>query len=112
MRWYDRYPKLAKHLDELKDTDPDVRTRIVRRVLSLMRTEYPSLVSADSAIEFPLDIQRRRWYDKDPYLWLVMNGLSHAPETFLQKIAVILEQERVMQLMAHKVPSEAHSLRA
>lgn len=112
MRWYDRYQKLAKHLDGLKDTDPDVRTRIVRRVLSLMRTEYPDLVSADSAMEFPLDFQRRRWYDKDPYLWLVMNGLSHAPEPFLQKIAIILEQESVMLRMAAKAPPQAHSARA
>lgn len=112
MRWYDRYRKLAKHLDGLKEIDPDMRTRIVRRILSLMRTEYPNLVSADSALEFPLDFQRRRWYDKDPYLWLVMNGLSHAPEPFLQKVAVILEQESEMMMAADKEPCGSRTARA
>ena len=83
MRWYDRHEKLAKYLDGLKDMDPDIRTHVVRRLLSALRAEHPQLVSADSVLEFPLDFRRRRWYDKDPYLWLVMNGLSNAPHDFL-----------------------------
>ncbi len=93
MRWYDRHEKLAKYLDGLKDMDPDIRTHVVRRLLSALRAEHPQLVSADSVLEFPLDFRRRRWYDKDPYLWLVMNGLSNAPHDFLVKITGILEEE-------------------
>lgn len=29
-------------------------------------------------MEFPLEILRRRWYDKDPYVWLLFNGLRYA----------------------------------
>jgi hypothetical protein len=41
-------------------------------------------------MDFPLDINRRRWYDKDPYLWLIMNGLKYASDELLASVTKYL----------------------
>jgi hypothetical protein len=69
------------------------RDRIVRSVLELVNTRNPELVSPYAAIDFPLELFRRRWYDNDPYLWLVINGLQNADLELIEKVTVLLKKE-------------------
>jgi hypothetical protein len=83
-RWYDAHQKLADALETLKGTGSSRRSRIVNRIIALMNEESPGLLEK-YLLHFPLDQERRRWYDKDPFLWLMVNGLRYANHDLLQK---------------------------
>jgi len=36
---------------------------------------------------------KRRWYDQNPYCWLIINGLKYADDIFLQKVIDYLQRE-------------------
>ncbi len=91
-RWYDKYPKLSKYLDSFKDMHPKSRDRLVKGVLTLISEHDPNTIMEDFVVEFPLDIYRKRWYDDDPYLWLIFNSLQNASDTLKNKVADFLEQ--------------------
>jgi len=74
-RWYDQYPELAECLEGLKNMDHEMRDTMVRDILKLIRSRRPDLLEAGRSLEFPLDLHRRRWYDRDPYTWLAVNTL-------------------------------------
>ena len=42
-------------------------------------------------IEFPMTYNRR-WYDKDPFSWLIINGLKYANKELLNKIITYLKK--------------------
>lgn len=92
-RWYDKHKPLGKYLDSLKDMHPKKRDKLVRGILSLIREHHPDLLS-ESVMDFPLDLHRRRWYDKNPYLWLIFNGLSYAEATLRKKVSKYLHENR------------------
>ena len=83
-RWYDAHTKLAEALESLKGVDRDARGRIVAHVVELINERAPGLLEK-YLLDFPLDRERRRWYDKDPYLWLMVNGLRFAKPELLGK---------------------------
>jgi len=85
-RWYDRHVKLGKYLEALRNLTPRERNPIVRKLLDLIRTRQPSLVDENHAVEFPLDLYRRRWYDKEPLLWLLFNALRDADESLRDEV--------------------------
>ena len=85
MRWYDKNVKLAKYLDSLKEMPGAKRDKIIIEIMVLIKENNPTLLD-DFVSEFPLSLNRRRWYDKDPYLWLLFNGLKYANEDLLQTV--------------------------
>jgi hypothetical protein len=89
MRWYDKYPKLAKLLEGLKDIRGDRRDEIISGVMLLIKQNAPNLLER-YVLDFPLDIKRRRWYDCDPYLWLIFNGLQYASKPLIEKATKFL----------------------
>jgi hypothetical protein len=91
-RWYDKHKKLSRYLGSLKDMPPAARDEIIRGTFALINEMEPELISADSARRFPLDIQRRRWYDDDPYLWLIFHGLEHAHQCLLETVEQYYEK--------------------
>lgn len=91
-RWYDKRPHLGKILDEFKEMDPITREPIIKGVMDLVQQYEPSLLSYEKALDFPLDFKRRRWYDNDPYLWVMFNILKVADDTLLQSAEDYLEK--------------------
>ena len=91
-RWYDKYPKLAKYLDSFKGMHPKTRDNLVKGVLTLINENDPDTIMENFVMEFPLDIYKKRWYDDDPYLWLIFNSLQNAGDTLKEKVASFLEQ--------------------
>jgi len=92
MRWYDRYPELRRQLDGIKEMEEERRDYLIQGIMRLIKEHHPSLLE-EFVIHFPLEINRRRWYDRDPYLWLVINGLQYASADLLTKVTAFLEQE-------------------
>lgn len=92
-RWYDKRPHLGKRLDALKEIDQKIRDPIVKGVMDLVQQYDPSLLSYEKALDFPLDFNRRRWYDNDPYLWVMFNILKIADDTLLQSVEDYLGKE-------------------
>ncbi|MBU0485536.1 MAG: hypothetical protein KKB30_13605 [Proteobacteria bacterium] len=92
-RWYDKHEKLRKNIDKLKFSEKNFRDYLLSGVMVLIKKHRPRLLE-DFVQDFPLEIHRRRWYDKDPYLWLIINGLRHADQELLDEVASYMEAEQ------------------
>ncbi len=92
-RWYDKYEKLGRHIDAMKEMDPGRRDTLIQGIMTIMRRHCPDLLER-FVLDFPLDISRKRWYDSDPYLWLTINGLQHAPSDILATVTLYLDEEQ------------------
>ncbi len=84
-RWYDRYDKLGEYLELMAELSPEQRDELVKGIMVIIKRESPDFLT-DVVLQFPLDLFRRRWYDKDPYLWLVFNGLEYADDAVVEKV--------------------------
>ncbi len=93
-RWYDKKRVLAGYLEGLKELEKKPRERIVRDLTELIRSYEPEVLE-EFILEFPLDMYRRRWYDKDPLLWLIFNGLQLATDSLLDRIVEYFENQSV-----------------
>ena len=74
-------------------TDANFRDYLLSGVMGIIRSHDRQLLDKFVS-EFPLDFNRRRWYDQDPYLWLIVNGLSYAGQDLLDAVADYLENEQ------------------
>ena len=92
-RWYDNHSNLGKRLDAFKEINQKTRDPIIKCVMDLVQQCEPSLLSYEKAFDFPFDFNRRRWYDNDPYLWVMFNVLKIADDTLLQSVEDYLEKE-------------------
>ncbi len=99
-RWYDKHPKLARCLECLKEMESKARDRLVQEVIELINSSNARHVMEDFVMEFPLDIYRRRWYDQDPYLWLIFNSLRYADKVLLGKVTKYLQSNIEMRKFA------------
>lgn len=84
-RWYDRHDELGEYLDLMAELSPEQRDELVKGIMAIIKRESPDFLT-DLVLQFPLDLFRRRWYDKDPYLWLVFNGLEYADDAVVEKV--------------------------
>ena len=92
-RWYDQHPIIGKKLDAFEEMDATLKDHLIKGVMVIVTNYDPGLLSYEKAFEFPLSIKRDRWYDSDPYLWLMFNTLMMADEELLQSISDYLEIE-------------------
>ncbi len=92
-RWYDKYEKLGQQIENLKEMDPEQRDALIKGIMTIIKEKSPELLE-DFMLEFPIKIKRRRWYDNDPYLWLLMNGLKNGEDELLLRVADFLEENR------------------
>jgi|WetSurMetagenome_2_1015567.scaffolds.fasta_scaffold495650_1 hypothetical protein len=90
-RWYDAHDRLAHVLEWLKELPNGPRNRIVKQVIDLLNGGAPGLLEK-YLLEFPLDQERRRWYDRDPFLWLMVNGLRYANPDLLHDATMLMER--------------------
>ncbi len=94
-RWYDEHERFSQQLDLLKDCDEEKRDDIVQGMILIIRENDASSILEDFILEFPLDFYRKRWYDQDPYLWLVINGLKHASKELIDIITDYMEKSHL-----------------
>ena len=91
-RWYDKYDTLKKNLESFRDVDTKSQDELVKGVMTIIRERNPELLSFQQTVEFPLDAKRRRWYDGDPDLWLMINTLQSADEETIKEVDRFLEE--------------------
>jgi len=89
-RWYDKYPELRKFIDDLKNMEKGERETIILD-MQRMIMEYDNELIDRHVHEFPMTY-RRRWYDKDPYSWLVINALEYVDDDLLTDIILYLKE--------------------
>lgn len=89
-RWYDKYTQLKIYLDDLRDMPTGKRNAIAKKILEIIHSHEPELIDT-YAMDFPLDISRRRWYDRDPRLWLMFNALEHADPAVMAQVITFFE---------------------
>jgi hypothetical protein len=94
LRWYDKNNRLSSLLESLKDMPAGKRDKLISGMMALVKSESSDLLD-QFVMDFPLDINRRRWYDKDPYLWLIMNGLKYASDELLVSVTKYLSVNKV-----------------
>jgi len=90
-RWYDENPELRKLLEKLKKLEKYERDVIFEDIKKL-DDDFDSKLIDRHVMEFPMNL-RRRWYDRDPYSWLVINGLKYADDVLLAKVIVCLKEK-------------------
>lgn len=90
-RWYDKHPELAQYLERFRTMEVKRRDTLVKGIVALARKSAPSIFE-DFLLDFPLDLHRRRWYDRDPYLWLMFNGLAYAKEDVVGAVTRYLRE--------------------
>ncbi|MGD9201825.1 MAG: hypothetical protein PVI26_09695 [Chitinispirillia bacterium] len=91
-RWYDKDKTLRALLDSLKPMKKKQRDEICTAIIELIKENQSELID-EMVMEFPLELHQRRWYDKDPYLWLIFNGLSKASDELLEKVKKYLKKK-------------------
>ncbi len=91
-RWYDKYEKLGNYIDAMKDMAASRRDHLIKGVVYIIRKDNPDLLEK-FVMDFPLEFSRQRWYDKDPYLWLTINGLQYGDPDLLETVALYLEEQ-------------------
>ncbi|MFW8601080.1 hypothetical protein ACOHYD_06320 [Desulfobacterota bacterium M19] len=104
MRWYDKYEKLGRHIDAMKDMDSNRRDALLQGIMAIIRRHSPDLLEK-FILEFPLDNSRQRWYDSDPYLWLTINGLQHGRPDLLETVALYMAEEEEAASRAEETDS-------
>jgi hypothetical protein len=90
-RWYDSNDKLRNYIESLQNVEPELRNKIVRDLMECVRERNPSLL--DSFVEeYPLESRHQRWYDQDPYLWILLNGLKYADDDIITCVIDYFEE--------------------
>ena len=83
-RWYDDNPRLALLLNLLRNQDKGCRDNIINELKDIIIYYDDSLIDIH-VVDFPMT-EKRRWYDKDPYSWLVINSIKYADNELLSRI--------------------------
>ncbi len=90
-RWYDANRKLRYYLGYLQHVDRPLREKIVRDLMDLVK-EYDGVLLDRFAEEYPLEIRKQRWYDQNPYLWILFNGLRYASDELVDIVIEYFER--------------------
>lgn len=91
-RWYDKYDTLGKNLDKLKGMEQTKLDKLIVGIINIAKEHDPNLLH-EFLKQLPMNISRKRWYDKDPYLWIIFNGLKYADQSLLKKVDKYLLKE-------------------
>ena len=82
-RWYDRNRKLKYYLESLQRVERPLREKIVKEIMAVVK-EHDGALLDRFAEEYPLEIRKQRWYDQNPYLWILYNGLRYASDEVIE----------------------------
>jgi hypothetical protein len=76
-------------LENLRFSERGIQKSIVKGVEKVLTREDPRFIDKVSD-RFPMDPLKRRWYDKDPYLWLVINSLLYTDRRVIDEVVVLI----------------------
>jgi hypothetical protein len=83
--WHHKHQGLSWVLEKLRLVEGQERYNIVEGLKEIITKKDPDFI--DRICEkFPLSHHRRTWYDKDPYLWLVINSLRYADHKKINEV--------------------------
>ncbi len=88
-RWYDKYPDLSDRMEKVKDLKKRERDIIILDINDRIM-DYDNELINRHVLEFPMTY-RRRWYDKDPYSWLIINALKYANKELITDVILYLK---------------------
>jgi hypothetical protein len=88
-RWYDKYPDLRILLDKLRELKKRKRDAIILEIKEIIKKRDECLFDK-YVFEFPLS-SRQRWYDNNPFSWLVINAMKYADEDLITDIILYLK---------------------
>jgi hypothetical protein len=80
-RWSDNDSELTFLIESLRFVTEENIERAMVELKDLIDAETPELIN----IHVEKFVLRRRWYDDNPYTWLVLNSLKYAPSKLLHK---------------------------
>jgi hypothetical protein len=89
-RLYDKYLELREYIEKLKNVDKSERDAIVLEMKDMIM-DYDDNLIAKNVLDYPLPF-RRRWYDRDPFYWMVINALKYADDNLLTVILDYLKK--------------------
>jgi hypothetical protein len=101
-RCFAKYPDLKESIDKLKYLNCQDRNKIIHGMKDLI-LHHDNELFDKYVIEFPFEYGRR-WYDKDPYSWLVINSLKYADENLKADIIIYLHEK----LKSHTLVRSLH----
>jgi len=91
MRWYDKHDGLAEALEVLKVAERKRREDMLEKMKEIITKKDPQFI--DKCCEkFPLNPFKRRWYDSDPYLWLIINSLRYTDDETRDEIVALINK--------------------
>ena len=88
----DRNNQLNRCIDGLRHMPPFERYRLVQGMMCLI-VYYEDDLLDRFVLDFPLEPDNGQWYDQDPYLWLVINGLQYGNPPLQRQVAAYLAEE-------------------
>jgi hypothetical protein len=65
--------------------------KIVRDLMDMIKDYDPVLLDR-FATEYPLEMNKQRWYDQNPYCWILFNGLRYAPDEVIELVIEYFER--------------------
>lgn len=84
-RCCDRHEGLSPALQKLRTTKERDRDNIVEAIKKIISKSDPDFID-NFFKKLPLNLDRRRWYDRDVYLWLVLNSLCYADDQTIKEV--------------------------
>ncbi len=91
-RWYDYDDRLSRYIEGLRFIPSFERFRLVQGMMWLI-TEYQDDLLDRFVLDFPMEINNGHWYDRDPYLWLVINGLQYGNPQLHHQVTAYLSEK-------------------
>jgi hypothetical protein len=83
-RLYDKFLDLSQYIEELRKLKKHKREKILINLKDLIISHDDTLFDKHVQ-EFPITV-KKRWYDKDPFSWIVVNALKYADTDLLIKL--------------------------
>ncbi len=90
-RWYDPPSKLGIYLEKMQFLREQERDAIIVGIKNIIMQHDPELINRH-ILEFT-NYARNRWYDTDPYTWLIINSLKFAGSEILNDVIKYLEKK-------------------
>lgn len=101
-RWYDKI-RLGEYIRVLGKIAPEKRKKILTKINEIIN-QYDKDLIINNVMNFTL-AYKRRWYDKDPYSWLIINSLKYVNEDKLNQILIYMEKTiKLPQRVASSLP--------
>ena len=86
-RWHDKDPVLSALLEKIQRLDEREQDQMMIEVKYIIN-KYDHTLIGKHIEEYK---SRRRWYDKNPYTWLVINALKYSPPQLLDEVKSFLQ---------------------